>query len=102
MEYGYSYLMLAFAAALLLYAGLLAWTKDVGLIPRMWAVKLAKDEKKRYAVQMAKIVALVAAAPALSALVGFLSLPAAVAVLLLGMAVCLWLATKLIRRNESK
>jgi len=68
MEYGFSILMFIFSGAILLYALLLAWTKDVNLIRRHYAAKI-KDEKK-YAVQFAKLLAVVAAAPALAGIAG--------------------------------
>ena len=67
MEYAYSILMFCFAGMLLLYAGLLALTKDAGLIPRSEAVEMR--DKKAYARQFAKVMALVALAPVLSGLV---------------------------------
>ena len=67
MEYAYSILMFCFAGMLLLYAGLLALTGDVGLIPRNELVKM--KDKKAYARQFAKVIALVALAPVLSGLV---------------------------------
>ncbi len=60
----YSILMFCFSGALLLYAALIAITKDYKMIPRNWAAK-PKDEKE-YASRFAKIIALVAAAPLLS------------------------------------
>ena len=64
-------LMFIFSGAILLYALLLAWTKDIGLIRRSYAVKI--KNRKKYAVQFAKVLALTAIAPALTGLVGFVS-----------------------------
>jgi len=64
MEYGFSILMFIFSGAILLYALLLGLTKDIKLIPRNYAVKI--KNKKRYAVQFAKITAVVSIAPALT------------------------------------
>ena len=58
----YSIIMFCFAAALLLYAADLAITKNYNLVARNWAAK-PKDEKA-YTVHLAKIIALVALAPA--------------------------------------
>ncbi len=63
----YSVLMFCFSGALLLYATLIAVTKDYKMIPRNWAAK-PKDPKE-YASRFAKIIALVAAAPLLSGIV---------------------------------
>ncbi len=68
MENGYSILMVLFALALLLYAALIGLTRDVGLIPKMGAVKVKNP--KRYAWQFAKTLACVALAPVVSALAG--------------------------------
>lgn len=64
-------LMLIFAVAILLYALLIALTKDTGLIRKMYAVKV--KDKKLYAVKFAKILAIVSIAPALSGIAGLLS-----------------------------
>ena len=63
--------MFIFSGAILLYALLLAWTKDVGLIRRSYAAKM-KDRKK-YAVQFAKVLALTSIAPALTGMAGFVT-----------------------------
>ena len=63
-----SILMFIFSGAILLYALLLAWTKDIGLISRSYAAKI--KNKKLYAVQFAKILAITAIAPALTGLAG--------------------------------
>ena len=60
----YSILMFCFSGALLLYAALIAITKDYKMIPRNWAAK--PRDGKEYASRFAKIIALVAAAPLLS------------------------------------
>ena len=62
--------MLIFSGAILFYALLLAWTKDVGLIGRSYAAKM--NDRKKYAVQFAKVLALTAA-PALTGLAGFVT-----------------------------
>ncbi len=64
-------LMLIFSGAILLYALLLAWTKDIGLIRRSYAAKI--KDRKTYAVQFAKVLALTAIAPALAGLAGFVT-----------------------------
>lgn len=64
-----SILMFIFAGAILIYALLLFWTKDVGLIMRSYAAKM--KNKKLYAVRFAKVLAATAVAPALTGLAGF-------------------------------
>ncbi len=64
-------LMFIFSGAILLYALLLAWTKDIGLIRRSYAAKI--KNRKKYAVQFAKVLALTAIAPALTGLIGFVT-----------------------------
>ena len=63
--------MLIFSGAILFYAILLAWTKDVGLIGRSYAAKM--NDRKKYAVQFAKVLAMTAVAPALTGLDGFVT-----------------------------
>ena len=63
--------MFIFSGAILFYALLLAWTKDVGLIRQSYAAKM--NDRKKYAVQFAKVLALTAAAPALTGLAGFVT-----------------------------
>ena len=64
-------LMFIFSGAILFYAMFLAWTKDTGLIRRSYAAKI--KNRKKYAVQFAKVLALTAIAPALTGLIGFVT-----------------------------
>ena len=68
MEYAFSIIMLVFGGAMMFYAGLLALTKDVGLIPKTHAASI--PDKKHYASQFAKTIAIIAAAPLVSAAAG--------------------------------
>ena len=97
MEYGYSILMGIFAAALLLYAGLMALTKDYKMVPYHARQSVKPKDPKAYAAGLAKAVALAALAPALSALAGLWNAVAAVAMLLAGLALFLWLGARLMR-----
>lgn len=93
MEQAYSIFMFIFAGALLLYAVAVALTRSTDLIPRMDRVSV-KDEK-RYAWQFAKTMAIVALAPAVSALVGLLLGPMAGLIALLpAMVVCIALGVR--------
>ena len=86
MEYGYSVLMAIFSAALLLYA-----RARVSVKP--------KNEKK-YMAQLAKVIALVALSPALSALAGLWNPLAGLIVLILSAILFIWLGTKLMKNVE--
>lgn len=67
MEYAFSIIMAAMAAGLLLFAGMLALTKDHKLIPR-WR-SAAMNDPKRYAVQFAKGIAVMAVVFAVSGII---------------------------------
>ena len=97
MDYAYSVLMGCFSAAILIYAGLMALTKDYKMLPYHSRVSVKPKDPKRYTRQLAKVVALVALAPALSAIVGFWSLTAAFIVLIVGAVIFMWLGTKLMK-----
>lgn len=64
---GYAVLMLIFAGCLFLYAGILAKTKDIKLIPRSYAAET--KNKEQHAENVAKATGLAALAPLASALV---------------------------------
>ena len=100
MEYGYSILMGIFAAAILVYAGLMAIFRDYNMLPYRARNSVKPRNEKLYMIQLAKIVALVALSPALSALTGLWNIPAAVAVLIVTMILFLWLGTRIIKRAE--
>ena len=69
MENGFSILMFCFAGALLIYAGLVAMG-NTGLILRLRFARV--KDKKKYARQFGRILALVACAPLLSGIVAML------------------------------
>ncbi len=66
MEYAFSVLMFVFAALLLLYAALVG-RGGFDMIPRGYAASV--DDKKAYAKNFAKMLGIVAAAPAVSGLI---------------------------------
>ncbi|MBO7361633.1 MAG: hypothetical protein J6V48_10940, partial [Clostridia bacterium] len=68
MEHGFSILMAIFAAAILIYAGLMALTKDYNMLPLRATQSVKPKDPKKYMSQLAKVVALVSLSPALSAL----------------------------------
>ena len=97
MTYVYSILMAVFAGALLLYAALMALTKDYKMLPIRARQSVKPKDPKKYTAQLAKAIALVASAPALSALVGLWNVMAAVVVLIAGFVLCIWLGTVIMR-----
>ena len=100
MDDAFSILMLWFAGAILLYAGLLAWTKDFRLIPR-WRVSKRMKDKKGFMVRFAKGMAVVALAPALCGVAGLLlGNGAAFAVLAVAFFFCLRAAARIIGKVE--
>lgn len=100
MEYGYSVLMAIFSAALLLYAGLMAIFRDYRMIPMRARVSVKPKNEKKYMAQLAKVIALVALSPALSALAGLWNPIAALIVLILSAILFIWLGTKLMKNVE--
>ena len=100
MEYGYSILMGIFAGLILIYAGLMALTKDYKMLPFRARVSVQPKDEKRYMKQLAKVVAMVALAPALSALTGLWNMIAALIVLVVSAVVFIWLGTKIMRGGE--
>ena len=100
MEYAYSIIMGAFAVALLIYAGLMALTKDYKMLPFRSRVSVKPKDPKRYAFQLSKVIALVAAAPAISALIGLWNILVAVIVLFVTIILFIWLGTKILKGVE--
>ena len=85
--------MFCFSAALFIYAGLLYGTKDHRLIPRYSAAR--KGTEKEYAERVARIVGLVAVAPAHCGFVALFSMGWAVVVLIAEIVFALWVGTKM-------
>ena len=100
MEYAYSILMGIFAIALLLYAGLMALTKDYKMLPFRSRASVNPKDKKKYTVQLAKVIALVALSPLISSLVGLWNITVALIVLFVAMIFFIWLGTKIMRGVE--
>lgn len=97
MEYGFSILMLIFSGALLLYAGLMALTKDYKMLPYRARVSVKPKNEKAYMTQLAKVVALTALSPALCALAALWNPMVGLVVLIVSAVVFLWLGTKLMK-----
>ena len=105
MDNVYSIFMFIFSGALLLYAGLMALTKDYLLLPYRVkrAVKpMSKKDRKNHMVRLSKIIALVSVAPALSGAVGFWNVYVALFVLIAATVAAIWLGTKIIPLNPEK
>ena len=100
MEYGYSILMGIFACALLLYAGLMAIFKDYKMIPLRARQSVKPKNEKKYMAQFAKVIALAACAPALSAVAGLWNMIAAIALLIAAGVFFIWLATKIVKNEK--
>ena len=104
MDYGYSILMLCLALGLLLYAGLIA-QGGFFFIPKKRYVD--PKDKRRYATQFAKVLALVAAAPAASGLVALIGvlisgssdkvIIPAMMVLVIGLVICIYIGTRIMK-----
>lgn len=89
--------MAIFAGALLLYAGLMALTKDYKMLPWRFRQSVQPENPKEYTTQLAKVVALVAASPALSALAGLWNGIAAFVVLIVSMILLIYLGCKIMK-----
>lgn len=87
----FSILMFAFSGMLLLYAGLLAVTRDYRLIPRGNAAN--PKDKRAYAAAFAKMMAVVALAPLGGAIYGLFSTTFGVILLLVDLPLCIYVGT---------
>ena len=98
MEHAFSILMLIFAGAIFIYAGLTALTKEL-IMPQRYKQSAKMPDKKKYAVQFAKIMALVACAPLLSGAVGLFTGDAVAAIILcVTLIAAIWAATIIIKK----
>lgn len=97
MEYAYSIIMAVFGGMLLLYAGLMALTKDYKMLPYRSRASVKPKNPKKYAFQLSKVIALVAVAPLLSALIALWSTIVAVIVLIATVILFIWLGTKIMK-----
>ena len=97
MEKAFPIFMLCFAGLLLVYAGILALTKDVMLIPHADKAKI--PDPKAYALRFAGIMALVTIGPLASGIAGLIydNKRAAIA-LIVGLVFSLWGATQLVKK----
>lgn len=91
----FSILMFIFSGALLLYAGLLALTKDYALIPRGDAV--APRDKAAYVRAFAKAIAVAALAPMSAGFIALFSPALGGIMLVSNFASCIWIGTLFFR-----
>lgn len=89
-----------FSAALLLYAGCMALTKDYANLPIRARVSVQPKNPKQYMMQFAKVTALVATAPAIGGLIGLWNAFAGMLAMLISIIVFIWLGTKLMKNVE--
>ena len=97
MDYAYSVLMGCFSAAILIYAGLMALTKDYKMLPLRSRQSVKPKDPKRYMTQLSKVVAIVALSPALSSLVGLCNTTVAFIVLLVTMIIFIVIGTRFMK-----
>ena len=97
MDHGFSILMLIFAAALLLYAALMAITKNYKMLPYRATVSVKPKNPRKYTVQLAKVVALVALAVAGGAVAAFWNIAVGGAVMIVGVICAIWVGTKIVK-----
>ena len=90
--------MFIFAGALLLYAALMAITKDYNMLPYRARRAVKPKNPKKYMVQLSKIVALAVLAIALGAAVALWNLALGAIVLVAGVILVLWVGTKIIQK----
>ena len=98
MKHGFSILMFIFAGAILLYAALMAITKDYKMLPFRARRSVKPKNPKKYMIQLSKIVALAALAIALGAAVSLWNNAIGAVVLVAGVILVLWAGTKIIQK----
>ncbi len=97
MDHNFSILFLVFAAAILLYAAVLAITKNYHMLPYRAAVSVKPKDPERYTFQLAKAVALVGLAIGLGAAVSWWKAAAGIVIMIARTIVSLWLGTKIVK-----
>ena len=100
MEQGFSIFMFIFAGAILVYAAIMAISKDYNMLPYRSRVSVKPKNPQKYMVQLAKIVALTAVAIAIGAAVALWNGLAGGIVMLAGVIAALWAGTKIIKKAE--
>jgi len=85
-------IMFVFSGAILLYAGVLALTRDVKMLQRRYATKI--KDPRAYTLKVAKILAIVAVSPALTGVAALFSNMAAAIVFVVSFVASIWLGVK--------
>lgn len=98
MEHAFSILMAVFAGALLLYAAIMAATKNYNMLPYRAKNSVKPKNPERYMVQLAKIIALAALAIGIGAAVALWNNAVGALVMLAGVVAVLWLSPKIISK----
>lgn len=89
--------MAVFAGAILIYAGLMALTKNYNILPARARQSVKPNDPKEYMAKFAKVTALVSFSPALSALAALLNIIAGLAVFIGSMILFIWIGTKIMK-----
>lgn len=97
MDHGFSILMFILAGALLLYALLLALTKNYNMLPARATISVKPKNPKRYTVQLAKVIALVAVAIAIGAAVSLWNMLIGAIVMIAAVILAIWFGTKIVK-----
>ena len=97
MDHNFSILFLIFAALILLYAALMAITKDYKMLPYRAQVPVKPKDPKRYMTQLSKVVALVGVSVGAGAAVSFLNAAVGIVIMIAGTIVSLWFGTKIVK-----
>ena len=97
MDNGFSILMFILAGALLLYALILALTKNYNMLPARATISVKPKNPKRYTVQLAKVIALVAVAIAIGAAVSLWNMLIGAIVMIAVVILAIWFGTKIVK-----
>ncbi len=97
MDHNFSVFMFIFAGALLLYAAILAITKDYKMLPYRARIPVKPKNPKKYTVQLAKAVALVALGIAIGAVVGLWNMAVGAIVMVVCVIAAIWAGTKFVK-----
>ena len=93
----YSIFILIFAAVILLYAVILAVTKDEKMLPLRVQVSLKRKRRKEYVFQLSKCIAITGLAPAAAAIAGIWSAVGMLIAFGVSLVLCLWIDTKIMK-----
>ena len=100
MDHDFPILMFIFAGMLLLYAMILAITRDYKMLPYRAQVPVKPKNPKAYTLQLAKIIVLVSLAVAIGAAVALWYQLIGAVVILAGVTAVTWVGTKIVKDSE--